>query len=60
MASRGSAHAALLADPQPHVGKVYHLTGPQSENMHFFARENSEALGRTITFADIPVIPVKT
>ena len=25
--------AALLADPQPHIGKVYHLTGPQSENM---------------------------
>src|SRR4051795_8647224 len=25
--------AALLANPQPHIGKVYHLTGPQSENM---------------------------
>jgi hypothetical protein len=47
--------AALLADPQPHIGKVYHLTGPQSENMHFFAQEYSNALGRTITFADIPV-----
>jgi uncharacterized protein YbjT (DUF2867 family) len=47
--------AAILADPQPHIGKVYHLTGPQSENMHFFAREYSKALGRTITYADIPV-----
>lgn len=47
--------AALLANPQPHIGKVYHLTGPQSENMRFFAREYSKALGRTITFADIPV-----
>jgi uncharacterized protein YbjT (DUF2867 family) len=47
--------AALLADPQPHIGKVYHLTGPQSENMHFFAREYSNALGRTISFQDIPV-----
>src|ERR1700757_1073692 len=27
---------ALLVDPQPHIGKIYHLTGPQSENMHFF------------------------
>ncbi|HEY0725242.1 MAG TPA: NAD(P)H-binding protein [Pyrinomonadaceae bacterium] len=27
--------AALLANPQPHIGKIYHLTGPQSENMHF-------------------------
>ena len=31
--------AALLTDPQPHIGKIYHLTGPRSENMHFFARE---------------------
>src|SRR3954452_12588600 len=46
---------ALLANPQPHIGKTYHLTGPQSENMHFFAQEYSKALGRTITFADIPV-----
>src|SRR5580765_1739306 len=47
--------AAVLADPEPHIGKVYHLTGPQSENMHFYAREYSNALGRTITFQDIPV-----
>jgi uncharacterized protein YbjT (DUF2867 family) len=47
--------ATLLADPQPHIGKTYHLTGPQSENMHFFAQEYSKALGRTITYVDIPV-----
>jgi uncharacterized protein YbjT (DUF2867 family) len=47
--------ATLLIDPQPHIGKVYHLTGPQSENMHFFAQEYSQALGRTITYVDIPV-----
>src|SRR6516165_615813 len=47
--------AALLANPQPHIGKIYHLTGPQSENMHFYAQEYSQALGRTITFQDIPV-----
>jgi hypothetical protein len=34
---------------------IYHLTGPQSENMHFYAQEYSKALGRTITFQDIPV-----
>src|SRR5215475_15874077 len=39
------------------VGKIYELTGPQSENMHFYAREYSKALGRTITFQDIPVEP---
>jgi uncharacterized protein YbjT (DUF2867 family) len=48
---------ALLENPQPHIGKIYHLTGPQSENMHFYAQEYSEALGRTITYQDIPVGP---
>ena len=47
--------AALLADPRPHIGRTYHLTGPQSEDMHFHAREYSSALGRTITYQDIPV-----
>jgi len=49
--------AALLANPQPHIGKIYHLTGPQSENMDFYAQEYSKALGRTITYQDIPVEP---
>src|SRR6201987_2217157 len=49
--------AALLANPQLHIGQIYHLTGPQSENMHFYAREYSKALGRTITYQDIPVEP---
>src|SRR6058998_465473 len=49
--------AAVLANPQSHIGKIYHLTGPQSENMNFFAQEYSKALGRTITFQDIPVEP---
>src|SRR6201984_1336957 len=49
--------AALLANPQTHIGKAYHLTGPQSENMHFYALEYSKALGRTITYQDIPVEP---
>jgi uncharacterized protein YbjT (DUF2867 family) len=49
--------AALLANPQPHIGKIYHLTGPESENMDFYAREYSKALGRTVTYQDIPVEP---
>lgn len=48
---RGRTHG----HPQPHIGKTYHLTGPQSENMHFYAREYSKALGRTISYQDIPV-----
>ena len=42
--------AALLANPQQHIGKIYHLTGPQSENMNFYAEEYSKALGRTVTY----------
>jgi len=49
--------AALLANPQPHIGNTYHLTGPQSENMHFYAQEYSKALGRTVTYQDIPLAP---
>src|SRR3954463_12146291 len=49
--------ATILADPLPHIGRVYHLTGPQSENMDFYAEEYSKALGRTITYEDIPVGP---
>ena len=49
--------AALLANPQPHIGKIYHLTGPQSENMVFYAQEYSRALGRTITYQDISLEP---
>ena len=47
----------MLANPQPHIGRIYHLTGPRPENMHFYAQEYSKALGRTITFQDIPVQP---
>jgi len=49
--------ATLLENPQSHIGKIYHLTGPQSENIHFYAEEYSKALGRTITYHDIPVEP---
>jgi uncharacterized protein YbjT (DUF2867 family) len=31
----------LVVNPEPHIGKIYHLTGPQSENMHFYAQEYS-------------------
>ena len=49
--------ATILVDPQTHIGKIYHLTGPQSENMRFYAQEYSKALGRLITFQDIAVEP---
>ena len=47
--------ATVLADSQPHIGRIYNLTGPASENMHFYAEQYSKALGRSITFEDIAV-----
>lgn len=49
--------AAILTAPAPHIGATYHLTGPESEDMQFYAREYSEALGRPITYQDVPVGP---
>src|SRR4051794_34298551 len=46
--------AAVLADPGPHLGRVYELTGPRSQDMHGVAREYSDALNREVLYADIP------
>src|SRR5215813_12867528 len=46
--------AAVLADPEPHLGRIYELTGPRSQDMYGVAREFSEALHREVTYADIP------
>jgi uncharacterized protein YbjT (DUF2867 family) len=45
--------AAILANPEPHIGNVYNLTGPQSEDLAFYAREYSQVLGRDIAYRDI-------
>jgi len=46
--------ATILADPGPHLGQVYELTGPESLDMTAIAREYSEALNREVTYVDIP------
>ncbi len=46
--------AAVLSDPFPHIGKVYELTGPRSQDMTGMAAEFSEALGRPVTYVDVP------
>jgi uncharacterized protein YbjT (DUF2867 family) len=46
--------AAVLADPAPHLGRIYELTGPRSQDMNSVAREFSDALNREITYSDIP------
>src|SRR5499433_2487622 len=47
--------AAILASPTPHIGKVYELTGPRSQDMHGVAAEYAAALGRPITYVDVPL-----
>jgi uncharacterized protein YbjT (DUF2867 family) len=45
--------ATVLADPGPHLGQIYELTGPRSQDIHGVAREYSDALKREITYSDI-------
>jgi uncharacterized protein YbjT (DUF2867 family) len=47
--------ATILANPAAHIGKVYELTGPRSQDIQAMAAEYSEALGRTITYVDVPL-----
>ena len=47
--------ATVLANPGTHVGKVYELTGPRSEDMHAVAAEYSQALRRKVTYIDEPI-----
>ena len=47
--------ATILARPATHIGKVYELTGPKSQDMNGVAAEYSAALGRKITYVDVPL-----
>jgi len=46
--------AAVLTEPGLHLGRIYELTGPRSQDMHGIAREYSEALDREVTYSNIP------
>jgi NAD(P)H dehydrogenase (quinone) len=47
------AVAAVLADPVPHLGRIYELTGPRSQDMDGVAHEFSDALNREVTYSDL-------
>ncbi|MFE2095449.1 MULTISPECIES: NAD(P)H-binding protein [unclassified Streptomyces] len=47
--------AEVLPDPAPHIGKVYELTGPRTLDMTEMAEEFSRALGRPVTYTDMPL-----
>jgi uncharacterized protein YbjT (DUF2867 family) len=49
------AVSAVLADPTPHIGRIYNLTGFESADLARYARAFSEALGRTIRYRDVPL-----
>jgi uncharacterized protein YbjT (DUF2867 family) len=39
----------ILSELAGHIGQIYHLTGPVSQDMDAVVREFSTAVGRTIT-----------
>jgi uncharacterized protein YbjT (DUF2867 family) len=47
--------AAVLESPEGHLGKVYELTGPKSQDIRGLAADYSEALGRPVTYVDVPI-----
>lgn len=47
--------ATVLTDPQPHLGRIYELTGPRTVDMTDVAREYSRALGRPVSYVDVPL-----
>ncbi|MEV6654572.1 NAD(P)H-binding protein [Streptomyces sp. NPDC051219] len=47
--------ATVLRDPGPHVGNVYELTGPRTVDMTEMAEEFSRALGRPVSYVDMPL-----
>jgi NAD(P)H dehydrogenase (quinone) len=49
------AIVTILVNPAAHIGKVYELTGPKSQDMTGVAAEYSTALGRKITYVDVPL-----
>ena len=46
--------ATILADPGPYLGRVVELTGPRSQDMNGVAEEYARALGRPVSYVDVP------
>lgn len=52
-----NAVSVILEDPAPHIGKIYNLTGLESNDLEQAARVFSDALGRPIRYRNVPVAP---
>jgi len=46
--------ATILTGPEPYIGRVLGLTGPRSQDMNGVAEEYARALGRPVTYVDVP------
>jgi uncharacterized protein YbjT (DUF2867 family) len=46
--------AAVLADPEPYIGRVLELTGPRSQDMNGVADEYARALNKPVSYVDVP------
>ena len=46
--------ATILSDPAPHIGRVFELTGPRSQDMNGVAEEYARALRRPVSYVDVP------
>jgi uncharacterized protein YbjT (DUF2867 family) len=47
--------ATVLRDPAPHIGNIYELTGPRTVDMTEMAEEFARALGRPVSYVDVPL-----
>jgi uncharacterized protein YbjT (DUF2867 family) len=52
---QGRAIAAILANPEAHLGKTINLSGPKEMDHEQMAADLSVALGRKIVFQDLPI-----
>ncbi|MBO1418320.1 NAD(P)H-binding protein [Streptomyces sp. FH025] len=47
--------AEILADPAPHIGRIHELTGSRSQSGAAMASEIGAALGRPVSYTDVPL-----
>lgn len=45
----------ILADPARHIGRIYELTGPRSQDIAALTAEISDALHHTVGYTDVPL-----
>jgi uncharacterized protein YbjT (DUF2867 family) len=47
--------STVLHEPAPHIGRVYELTGPRTVTMDELAEAYARALGRPVSYVDVPL-----